>query len=185
MTGNGLADTETALKGLMLRGLAGDSVAHAQLLSALSGRLRAYFARRLGARSADAEDLVQETLLAIHAKRHTFDRNAAVAPWAYAIARYKLIDHLRRAGVRKAVPLEDAGALLAGETAEEGAVRYDLDKLLGALPARQRRILEDVKLTGFTIEEAARRHGVSGVAAKVGIHRSLKKLTRKVADEDR
>jgi len=177
-TEGGVTDTETVLKGLMLRGLAGDAAAHARLLGALAGHLRAYFARR-GA-EADAEDLVQETLLAIHLKRDSYDTGQPFTPWAYAVARYKLLDHYRRQGVRRAVPLEDAGVLLASENPEEGAVRRDLDRLLGELAPRQRALLEDVRLTGHSIEEAARRQGFTPGAAKVAIHRSLRKLAGKV-----
>lgn len=177
-----MSDAETQLKQLMLRGLAGDASAHARLLGELAGYLRAYFIRRLGGSAADAEDLVQETLLAIHLKRETYDTRAPFTPWAYAIGRYKLLDHFRRQGVRRAVPLEDAGVLVAADSAEEGTVRRDLDRLLADLPARQRAVLEDVKITGYSIEEAARRHGVSTVAAKVGIHRSLQRLARKVRE---
>ena len=163
----------------MLRGLAGDANAHAQLLGQLGGHLRAYFTRRLGP-SSDAEDLVQETLLAIHLKRDTYDRRQPFTPWAYAIGRYKLLDHFRRSGVRRAVPLEDAGALIAAESAEEGATRRDLAQLMADLPARQRALIEDTKLTGYSIEEAAQRQGVTPGAAKVAIHRALQRLARKV-----
>jgi RNA polymerase sigma-70 factor, ECF subfamily len=180
-----VAETEAELKGLMLRGLAGEAGAHARLLVALSFYLRAYFARRLGSEAAQTEDLVQDTLLAIHLKRETYDASQPFTPWAYAIGRYKLLDHFRRQGSRRSVALEDAGVLLAAETVEEGAVRRDLDKLLAELPARQRELVEDVKLNGYSIDEAARRQGVSYIAAKVGIHRSLQRLARKVANEDR
>jgi RNA polymerase sigma-70 factor (ECF subfamily) len=174
-----VSDTETVLKGLMLRGLAGDAAAHAALLGALAGHLRAYFARRLGAQG-DVEDLVQETLLAIHLKRETYDPAQLFTPWAYAVGRYKLLDHFRRRGVRQTVPLEDAGVLLASENPEEGAIRHDLDRLLSELPPRQRALLEDVKLAGRSIEEAAQRQGFTPGAAKVAIHRSLQRLARKV-----
>lgn len=180
-----MTGSESVLKGLMLRGLAGDGAAHARMLGALGSYLRAYFARRLGAQAAEAEDLVQETLLAIHLKRDTYDTSQPFTPWAYAIARYKLLDHFRRQGSRRTVPLEDAGVLVAEESAEEGAVRRDLGKLLGELPERQRGLVEDVKLTGYSIAEAAQRRGLSPIAAKVSIHRSLQRLARKVADEDR
>ena len=177
-----MSDAEPVLKELMLRGLAGDASSHARLLGELGGYLRAYFTRRLGPSAAEAEDLVQETLLAIHLKRETYDPRQPFTPWAYAIGRYKLLDHFRRQGVRRTVPLEDAGVLLASENAEEGVVRRDLDKLLADLPERQRAVLEDVKISGYSIEETALRHGISAVAAKVGIHRSLQKLARKVRE---
>ena len=82
--------------------------------------------------------------------------------------------------MRRSVPLEDAGVLVASETAEEGATRRDLAQLMGELPARQQALITDVKLTGYSIEEAARRQGVTPGAAKVAIHRALQRLARKV-----
>ena len=175
---------EARLKALMLRGLAGEPAAHAALLKAMSGYLRGYFTRRLGAATADVEDLVQETLLALHLKRETYDANQPFTPWAYALARYKLLDHFRRVGVRKSVPLEDAGDLFAQDNPEEGAVRRDLGKLLGLLPGKQRRLVEAVKLKGLSMEEAAREADMSVTAVKVSVHRGLKAMARKVRDED-
>lgn len=169
----------------MVAGLDGDGAAHAQLLATLGGYLRAHFRRRLGAGSADVEDLVQETLIAVHLKRGVYDRGQPFTPWAYAIARYKLLDHYRRLGARRHVPLDDAGELFSSENPEEGAVRRDIDKLLGKLPRRQRDLLRDVKLTGLSMEEAAARGGMSVSAAKVSVHRSMKRLEKEVGDEDR
>lgn len=182
-----MANREENLKGLMLRGLDGDAQAWRQLLTEMGKHLRAYFSRRLFDGGADAEDLVQETLIAIHAKRATWDPKQSFSAWAYTVARYKLIDHLRRGGRRHHhIPIEDAGALFADETAEEGAVRADLKRMLAILPERQRRLIEDVKLTGCSVAEAAARHGYSETAAKVAIHRSMKALNAHagVTDED-
>jgi RNA polymerase sigma-70 factor (ECF subfamily) len=174
---------EARLKALMLRGLAGDSAAQGALLSAMSGYLRGYFSRRLGAGAADVEDLVQDTLLAIHLKRAAYDPAQPFTPWAYAVARYKLIDHFRRQGVRRAVPLEDAGDLFATDNPEEGAVRRDVAKLLSTLPERQRKLVMDVRLEGHSMEEAAQRAGMSVTAVKVSVHRALKALARRVAPD--
>lgn len=176
---------EPRLKALMIRGLDGDGSAHGQLLSAMSGFLRAYFFRRLGPASADAEDLVQETLLAIHLKRDAYDHRQPFTPWAYAVARYKLLDHFRRLRTRHTVPIDDAGDLFTQENPEEGAVRHDIAKLLSSLSPRQRSLLTDVKLAGLSMGEAARRGDMSVTAAKVGVHRSMKRLARKVGDEHR
>jgi RNA polymerase sigma-70 factor (ECF subfamily) len=176
---------EPRLKALMVAGLDGDGAAYARLLAALGGYLRAHFRRRLGAGAADVEDLVQETLIAIHVKRDVYDRDQPFTPWVYGIARYKLLDHYRRLGARQHVPLDDAGELFAVENPEEGAVRRDVDKLLARLPARQRRLMEDVKLSGLSMEEAAARGGMSVSAAKVSVHRGMKRLESEVGDEDR
>jgi RNA polymerase sigma-70 factor (ECF subfamily) len=173
------------LQTLMARSLAGDRGAYLELLRALAPRLRAYFRRRLTDPS-EAEDLVQETLIAIHAKRDTYDPRLPFAPWAYTVARHKLIDHLRRMGARPTAPLEDAELLIGEDLAEAGEARIDLARLLKTLPDRQRRLIEDIRLRGLSVAEAAARHGYSEGAAKVAVHRSLKTLAAKVsADEDR
>ncbi len=177
-------DTEELLRPLMIRGLQGDSGAHRELLGALGRYLRGYFARRLGTATAEVEDLVQETLLAVHLKRDTYDRTLPFTPWAYALARYKLIDHLRRRSRTIQVPLEDAGALFSHDDAEEGAVRTDLGRLLQRLPDRQRTLVEDVKLQGLSVEEAAQKRGVTAVSARVMLHRSLKWLNQALRDEN-
>jgi RNA polymerase sigma-70 factor, ECF subfamily len=176
---------ETRLKALMIAGLAGDAKSHADLLFALSGFFRAHFRRRLGVGAAEVEDLVQETLLAIHLKRGTYDPALPFSPWAWAIARYKLLDLYRRQGARRSIPLDEAGDLFSIEDTEEGAVRRDVAKLLASLPGRQGAVLRDVKITGLSMEEAAAKHGMSVSAVKVSVHRSLQRLSRKVADENR
>ena len=180
----GVAGPEAELRALMIAGLNGDGGAHARLLTELGGYLRGYFARRMGANAADLEDLVQETLLAVHLKRATYDRARPFTPWMFAVARYKLMDHFRRFGGRISVPLEDAGALFSEENPEEGAVRQDVARLLGKLPPRQSALLRDVKLTGLSMEEAAARAGMSTTAAKVSVHRGMKRLEKEVGDED-
>jgi len=177
-------EPDLQIQTLIALSLAGDAAAYGRLLALLAPRLRAYFGRRLPD-PADAEDLVQETLIAIHTKRATYDPALAFAPWVYGVARYKLIDHYRRRGVRRHVPLEEAGVLFAESDTEAGTARSDLSRLLARLPARQRGLLEDVRLRGLTIAEAAPRHGYTEGAAKVALHRTMKALSASVAaDED-
>jgi RNA polymerase sigma-70 factor, ECF subfamily len=106
----GIRSDEPELRALMLAGLDGDAAAHRALLSKLSIRLRAYFKgqlARIGKGPTDAEDLLQETLIALHTRRHTYDRSQLLTPWVFAIARYRLVDYLRRAKVsREDVPVE-------------------------------------------------------------------------------
>src|SRR3546814_11915938 len=104
----------------MVAGLAGNAEAYHQLLEAVAQRLRVYFTRRAGADCADLEDLVQETLIAIHRKRASYDRTLPFTAWLHAIARYKLIDHLRQHGVRKHV---DRKSVVTGKRV---SVRVDL-----------------------------------------------------------
>src|SRR5260370_16248936 len=85
---------EPELRALMLSGLDGDAAAHKALLSKLSIHLRAYFKRqlaRIGKGPTDAEDLLQETLIALHTRRHTYDRSQPLTPAAHPIARPHLV----------------------------------------------------------------------------------------------
>jgi RNA polymerase sigma-70 factor, ECF subfamily len=179
-----VSDLEARLKALMLRGLAGDAAAHADLLGTMTGYLRGYFARRLGRDAADLEDLVQETLLAIHLKRESYDRSQPFTAWAYSIARYKLIDLFRRQKVRRTELLDGAEELFAVEDCVDLTAKRDLDRLMSDLPERQRALLQDVKISGLTNAEAARKAGMTETAVKVSIHRALQSLTRRVRNED-
>lgn len=169
----------------MLAGLDGDGAAHEELLRRLSVRLRAYFKNKLSHTrhgAADAEDLLQETLISIHVHRHTYDQTQLFTPWVQAIARYKLIDYLRRTKISaRHVSVEDAGDSLVAE--DRGGVdsRLDLAKLLAPLPVKMRRAIELVKLEGLSINEAAHRSGMSPSAVKVSVHRGLKALSTLVA----
>src|SRR5436309_1110521 len=94
-----IRSSEPELRELMVAGLEGDATAHRTLLDRLSSQLRAYFKgqlNRIGRGAVEAEDLVQEVLIAIHTRRHTYDRSQLFTPWMYAIARYKFLDYLRR-----------------------------------------------------------------------------------------
>ena len=168
----------------MLRGLGGDAAAHAELLRVLAMYLRSFLARKIGRGAADLEDLVQESLLAIHLKRDTYDTSQPFTAWAYAIARYKLIDWFRRNRIRRTEPIDEAAELFASEDGAELSTRQDLGKLFASLPPKQRALLEDVKLAGLSHAEAARKAGMTEGAVKVSIHRSLQYLMRRVRDEN-
>src|SRR5258707_1122186 len=117
---------EAQYRDWMLAALAGDASSYRMLLAALTRHLRSYYARRLD-RGA-AEDAVQETLIAIHARRATYDPALPFTAWVYGIARYKLIDEYRRARRRPTVPLEDAGDLFSHDEAEAASARRDVAK---------------------------------------------------------
>ena len=169
----------------MLAGLAGDAGAYRRLLDALSRHLRAYYGRRLGPGLAgDAEDLVQETLIAMHARRGTYDPAQPLTAWVHAIARYKLIDFLRRRRVRQTLPLDEASELLAADESESAGARRDVEKLLATLPAKSRAVMRAVKIDGLSVAEAAAKTGMSESAVKVSVHRAMKNLSAKVEGGD-
>lgn len=174
-------NTEPRLKAMMLAALAGDAASYRALLSELTPHLRAFFKRRLG-NAADAEDLVQETLIAIHTKRATYDPALPFTAWLHAIARYKLIDHFRRSNIRRTLPLEEADSVFAEEDFETVSAKRDVDQLLATLPKAKSDLLRSVKIEGLSTAEAAERTGLSESGVKVGVHRALKALAAIVGE---
>jgi len=177
--------TENHLRDLLGRGLAGDQAAYQAFLKELSGHLRAYLRKRLAALPDEVEDLVQESLLAVHIKRHTFDPGRPVTAWAYAIAKYKMVDYLRhRAGHEGLdVALDNEGELVADSDHDAVDARRDLTKFLRRLPDRQRLPIVHMKLEGRSVAETAQLTGLSSSAVKVGVHRALKALAVMIRDD--
>jgi RNA polymerase sigma-70 factor (ECF subfamily) len=172
-------NVEAGLRALMLRSQAGDAAAHGELLAGLALLLRRYHRRRLGGHDADTEDLVQESLIAVHERRHTYDPSRPFTAWAYAVARHKLIDHMRRRRIRTALPLDDFDDMFAthDERGADDAAR-DVATLLDRLPPAQRAAIRLTRIEGYSIEEAAGSTGQSESSIKVGVHRGLKKLAK-------
>ena len=170
---------ESRLRELMIAAQDGDAGAYEGFLRELTPFLRAYFRRRLQSRPDDVEDLVQETLIAVHNSRHTYDPAQPVGAWLHAIARYKLVDLLRGHAIREALhdPLDDESAALLTDAEPAAAeAKRDLRVLLTQLPDKQRLPIEYVKIEGLSVVEAAQRTGLSESAVKVGVHRGLKAL---------
>jgi len=171
-------DFESSLKPLWLRAQAGEDAAYRRCLTLLAARLRAYLRRRLSAFPDEVEDLVQETLLAMHLQRGTYDASLPVSAWVLAIARHKLVDLWRRRGRQQALhdPIDDVDeGLLAQNQPEAGSAR-DLGILLAELPQAQRDAIVLTKIEGLSVAEASARTGASESAIKVQVHRGLKKL---------
>ena len=173
---------EAELHGWMVAALAGDAGAYRRLLEAATRLLRRYFLKRLGAnRSADADDLVQETLLAIHARRATYEPDKPFTVWLHAIARYRLIDHFRRQGRRPTVPIDDVDeGLLADDPGEAAATHLDLDRLLATIPSRTGKMIRQVKIEGQSVADVAAEAGISPTAVKVGIHRGIRRIAERL-----
>ena len=130
--------SEGELRGLMRASLDGDTAAYRVVLDRLSRHLRAFYRgklARIGRSPAEVEDLVQDALMTIHTRRHTYDVDQPFTPWVQAIARYKLIDYLRRTRASMAdVPIEAAGDFEAQDDHAGAESAHDLDKLLARLP---------------------------------------------------
>lgn len=172
-------DFESSLKSLWLRAQSGDEPAYREALAAIATRLRGYFRRRLMNLPDEVEDLVQETLLALHLKRGTYDSALPVSAWVVAIARHKLVDLWRRRGRHEALhdPFDELDVAAEPAAGAHNETRRDLEKLLQQLPEAQRRSILLTKVEGLSVAEASRRTGASESAIKVQVHRGLKRLT--------
>ena len=170
--------SESRLYALLVQGLAGDGAAYRDFLQATAGHLRAFLRRRLQRWPDEVEDLVQESLLAIHNQRLTYDTSVPVTSWVYAIARYKLIDWLRRHARREMLndPLDDENELFTSADADANEAQRDLGQLLETLPAQQRAAIVHTKLDGLSVRETAAALEISEASVKVAVHRGLKFL---------
>lgn len=179
-------DFESGLKPLWLRAQSGDAAAYRLCLELLSARLRGFFKRRLVGLPDAVEDLVQETLLALHLRRGTYDPELPVTAWVLAIARHKLVDLWRRRGRRDALhdPIDDVAERFLAVDPEDGGAKRDLDALLRELPPAQQRAIVLTKIEGLSVAEAATRTGASESAIKVQVHRGLKRLAARVRSVD-
>lgn len=158
--------------------LAGDEKAYAEFLYRAAGHVRAYARRRITHGGIDPEDIVQETLLAIHLKRQTWRADAPLAPWIYAIARHKLTDAFRRKGRRPEVELADDFDVAAEEPREQASER-EIVRALEVLPPSQRSVVASISVNGRSIAETAGELGMSEGAVRVALHRGLAAIARR------
>jgi RNA polymerase sigma-70 factor (ECF subfamily) len=179
-------DREDEWTGLMRLAISGDSAAYHRLLKAVTPVLRAAARRglaRAGQPVDQSEDIVQDILLAVHLKRHTWDAEAPFAPWLFAIARNKLIDALRRRGRRIFVNIDDFAETIPGEPAAETAPAGEVAAHLQSLPARQRDVLQSIAVDAASIRDTAAKFSMSEGAVRVALHRGLASLTAKLREQ--
>jgi len=178
-------DFEATLKPLWSRARSGDESAYRQALERIAARLRGYLRRRMPGAPDDVEDLVQETLLAIHLQRGTYDPTLPLGSWVLAIARHKLVDLWRRRGRQDALndPLDEVDEAALAVAGEAGEARRDLGRLLEALPEAQRQAILLTRVEGLSVAEASLRTGASESAIKVQVHRGLRRLADLVRRE--
>jgi RNA polymerase sigma-70 factor (ECF subfamily) len=168
----------------MVQAQAGDREACELLLKGcqaiITAYVRAALARLPNVSGFAAEDIVQETLIAVYTKRATYDSRRPFEPWLMSIARYKLIDSLRGWGRRRDLPSFKPEVPELEAVMTHPDTLMDLTKLLQTVPERTRRAILRVKVEGWTAAEAAAAFGMTEVGVKVMIHRCLKTLRVKV-----
>lgn len=168
---------------LMRSANSGDGAAYHRLLLTITPVLRATAQRglaRAGQPTDQCEDIVQEILLAVHLKRHTWDPAAPFGPWLFAIARNKLIDTLRKRGRRVFVDIDDFADMLPAEPPREQLPAGEAGVHLLSLPQRQREVLQSVAIDSASIRETAAKLSMSEGAVRVALHRGLASLAAKL-----
>jgi RNA polymerase sigma-70 factor (ECF subfamily) len=169
---------EAELSGLFRAAIAGDERAYADFLHRIAALVRGFVRRKIVQGGVDPEDVVQETLLAIHVKRHTWRPDAPVLPWVYAIARFKLIDAFRRRGRRIEVEIDEIAETFA-EPETETVSERDINRALEGLPPTQRSVVSSISVDGHSIGETAAKLGVSETAVRVSLHRGLAAIAKR------
>jgi RNA polymerase sigma-70 factor (ECF subfamily) len=165
---------------------AGDEAAYRRLLTSVAPVLRAGARRglvRAGQPPDQAEDIVQDILLAVHLKRQTWNADAPFAPWLFAIARNKLIDALRRRGRRVFVNIDDFAETLPSEPVAETVPPGEVAVHLETLPQRQRDVLQSIAVDSASIKDTAAKLDISEGAVRVALHRGLSRLAAKLRTE--
>lgn len=173
------------LRTLMCAVQAGDSRAYAELLTAITPRLRQIISnQRRFLQAADIEDLVQEVLLSLHAVRSTYDPNRPFIPWLLVITRNRLIDAARRYG-RRVETDEEMRQLAVTFSAENTNTQAEelgdpdaLRQAIEQLPPAQREAIEMLKIREMSLKEASEASGTSVGALKVSVHRAMAVLRR-------
>lgn len=168
---------ENELARLLRAAVAGDGSAYDLFLRAAAGLVRSFVRRKVQV-GIDAEDIVQETLLAIHMKRHTWRRDRPVTPWVYAIARHKLVDTYRRRRRRVEIEIGDIPETAAQPESESVSDR-EIGGVLDALAPGQRSAVAAICIDGRSIGEAARHLGMSEGAVRVALHRGLTAIAKR------
>ncbi len=180
-------EQEARATGLMKLGQAGDQAAYASLLVLLTEVTRRFTRSRVG-EALWVDDVVQETLLAVHGARQTYDASRPFAPWFYAIASNRLIDVLRR---EKRVATREVSGDVLPEVAQAGRAgdeRIDIDAIhaaVASLPARQRAVIEQLKFEDRSVRDVAGRMKMTESAVKVTAHRGYRVLRRILGDRTR
>lgn len=180
---------EAELAGLMRQAQAGDVQSYQVLLLRIRGLLGKYiehsFKRFRHFGVSGQEDVLQDILLAIHLKRHTYDSAQFFLPWMYAIARYKAVDFFRKNKVflKNTAQIDEELENLEALMVFESSAEMDLISLCETLPEKQKVLLKLTKLEGLSMHEVSLQTGYSVSDIKVTVHRAIRALQEKVKGE--
>jgi RNA polymerase sigma factor (sigma-70 family) len=174
-----MTDQTDGWDALLAAANAGDARAYARFLETVTPVLRGIVRAKGGSLGrAECEDVLQEVLLAVHLKRHTWISGTPVRPWLYAITRYKVVDAFRARGRNVDLPIEDFSEFLVASDGPDPTETTDMAKMIGMLDGRSAEIVRKIGLEGLSVAETGRALTMSDGAVRVALHRALKTLAR-------
>jgi len=134
-----------------------------------------------------AEELLQETFLAMYAHRASFQGRCSPATWAYKIATNKLVDRRRNAWSKVDADSEHVETIICSSPDPEKQTIMDedvrrLQKALEELPAKQKSALFLVRFEGLKYREAAEVLDVSLSTVRMRVYYGLLALKRSLGE---
>ena len=169
----------------MVSAQSGGEVDYQVLLKELAVVIHKFLGNRFG-NDEFIEDCVQESLIAIHQARHTYDPGRPFRPWLFAIVRNKAIDFFRRRSKREKTlhRFHKEQEVLSQPGGQDYSLRQFMDgQFLDSLPKKDKEVLVLTKIIGFSVAETAEKLEISQGAVKVRVHRAIRKL-RCLLEED-
>jgi RNA polymerase sigma-70 factor, ECF subfamily len=180
------ADQEAELSRQMVAAQKGDRHEYELLLTKVAALAQAFIRRRAGD-AAWCDDVVQESLLALHRARHTYDGTRPFVPWLYAIVQNRLVDALRVERRRWLRELDPATSPERGSRPrqERDVLARDVRQAVAGLPDNQRRVIELLKFEDLSVREVAARLGMTETNVKVTAHRGYRALRQRIEEWNR
>jgi RNA polymerase sigma-70 factor (ECF subfamily) len=177
------SEQEAELGRLMVASQGGDRQSYETLLTRIAGLAQAFVRKKAGD-VAWCDDVVQETLLAVHRARHTYDPKRPFVPWLYAIIQNRFIDAMRvqRRRLLRELQADVAAERGRGAVQERDALFRDVRRAVSALPDNQRRVIELLKFEDLSVREVAARLGMTETNVKVTAHRGYRALRRHIEE---
>ena len=161
---------------LVARAQKGDRAALEALLSAVAPQVERFGRRMCGRAGSDADDVVQERLLAVVRHLPDFEGRSSLSSWVFTLARTACTR--KRRGLKNRPPVADDAAPepWTDATPEDDTARAELTQLLGraldAMPEEYREAVQLRDVEGLSAREASTALGISEAALKSRLHRA-------------
>ncbi len=177
-----MANEEISLEELMHLSQQGDKAAYAKLLNEASHMLKGYLINKVSG-SNDVDDILQEILISLHNARHTYDKSRPFKPWLFSIAKFRLYDYFRKIykkSENESNYLQETSHEFDIDVTESDDEYEELYEAIDKLPEKQKKIIELMKIEGYTAKEVAKKLNMSESAVKTSAHRTYKTLKEEI-----